>query len=99
VPPRTGAITIPSVPGLTMRERQILPYVVAGHTYAEIAGTLFVSVKTVSVHVSNMLRKTGLRNRAELSRYARRMGAGPGRDESGDHDRPEGGPPGVRQDQ
>jgi DNA-binding NarL/FixJ family response regulator len=45
---------------------------VAGHTYGEIARDLVVSEKTVSVHVSNMLRKTGAANRVELAQLARR---------------------------
>ncbi len=61
-----------SPPGLTTREREILSHVVAGRTYGEIARALFVSEKTVSSHVSNLLRKTGAANRVELSQLARR---------------------------
>jgi DNA-binding NarL/FixJ family response regulator len=56
---------------LTPREREILVHIVAGRTYAEIAHALVVSEKTVSVHVSNMLRKTGTGNRVELAQLAR----------------------------
>ena len=38
---------------LTGREREILGHLVEGRTYAEIARTLFISEKTVSVHASN----------------------------------------------
>jgi DNA-binding CsgD family transcriptional regulator len=57
-------------PGLTRREREILEHVVAGRTYAEIAKALVVSEKTVSSHISNMLRKTGTSNRHELAAQA-----------------------------
>ncbi|HLL63502.1 MAG TPA: LuxR C-terminal-related transcriptional regulator, partial [Propionibacteriaceae bacterium] len=43
-------------------------------TYAEIARELVVSEETVSVHVSNLLRKTGTANRVELAGRARRTG-------------------------
>ena len=60
------------LPGLTPREREILDHVVAGRTYGEIARSLVVSEKTVSSHISNMLRKTGAANRLDLSRLATR---------------------------
>jgi len=60
------------IPGLTPREREILAYLVGGSTYAEIAEALVVSEKTVSSHVSNLLRKTGTTSRVELSRLAMR---------------------------
>jgi DNA-binding CsgD family transcriptional regulator len=56
---------------LTTREREILEHVVAGRTYGEIAKALFVSEKTVSSHMSNLLRKTGAGNRVELATMAR----------------------------
>ena len=43
---------------LTGRETEVLAHLVANRTNAEIAETLFISEKTVSVHVSNLLRKT-----------------------------------------
>ncbi len=57
---------------LTPREHEILDHVVAGRTYGEIARALFVSEKTVSSHVSNLLRKTGTANRVDLARLGRR---------------------------
>ncbi|MFF5085370.1 LuxR C-terminal-related transcriptional regulator [Actinoplanes sp. NPDC000266] len=62
-----------AIPGLTAREREVLAHVVAGRTYAEIARALVLSEKTISVHVSNMLRKTGTAGRAELAELARRQ--------------------------
>ncbi|QHK19058.1 AAA family ATPase [Pseudarthrobacter psychrotolerans] len=63
------------LPGLTPRERDILEFVVAGRTYGEIARGLMISEKTVSSHISNLLRKTGAANRVDLARLA--SGAGP----------------------
>jgi len=59
---------------LTRREREVLGHLVAGRTYVEIARTLYISDKTVSVHVSNLLRKTGTRSRVEAAEFARRHG-------------------------
>ena len=47
--------------GLTEREREVLASLVAGRTNREIADAMFISVKTASVHVSNILRKLGRR--------------------------------------
>ena len=62
----------PALRALTPREREILELVVAGHTYGEIARALVISEKTVSSHISNLLRKTGTANRVDLSRLATR---------------------------
>jgi DNA-binding NarL/FixJ family response regulator len=59
-----------AIPGLTPREREILTRVVAGRTYGEIARELVISEKTVSSHISNLLRKTGTSNRLDLARLA-----------------------------
>jgi DNA-binding CsgD family transcriptional regulator/tetratricopeptide (TPR) repeat protein len=59
---------------LTRREREVLGHLVAGRTYAEIARELVISEKTVSVHVSNLLRKTGSANRVEAAQWAQRQG-------------------------
>jgi DNA-binding CsgD family transcriptional regulator len=61
---------------LTSREREVLSHLVAGRTNAEIARDLFISDKTVSVHVTNVLRKTGTANRIEAAALARRLGQG-----------------------
>ena len=73
VTPVDGSEDAAAFTGLTPREREILAHIVAGRTYAEIARALVVSEKTVSVHVSNMLRKTGTANRVELAQLARRL--------------------------
>src|SRR5262245_52628558 len=59
---------------LTTREHEVLTHLVAGRTYAEITEALFISDKTVSVHVSNLLRKTGTNSRREVSALALRTG-------------------------
>jgi DNA-binding NarL/FixJ family response regulator len=59
---------------LTKREQEVLSHLVAGRTYAEIASALFISEKTVSVHVSNLLHKTGTSSRREVSALALRVG-------------------------
>ncbi|MGB7818594.1 MAG: AAA family ATPase [Ornithinibacter sp.] len=67
-----GATTRDGTDPLTRREREVLAHVVAGRTYAEIAAALFLSEKTVSSHISNMLRKTAAANRVELAAWAQR---------------------------
>ena len=52
----------------------MLGHLVANRTYAEIATALFISEKTVSVHVSNLLRKTGCASRREVAALAGRVG-------------------------
>jgi DNA-binding CsgD family transcriptional regulator len=63
------------MPGLTPREREILTHLVVGRTYAEIAKALVISEKTVSVHVSNLLRKTGTASRVDLAQLVHRTTA------------------------
>jgi DNA-binding CsgD family transcriptional regulator len=72
-PGAAPADTAAAMPGLTPREREILAHVVAGRTYGEIARELVISEKTVSVHVSNLLHKTGTKSRVELAQMARRL--------------------------
>ncbi len=60
--------------GLTPRETEVLAHLVANRTNAEIAEALFISEKTVSVHVSNLLRKTETGSRREVAALARRVG-------------------------
>jgi DNA-binding CsgD family transcriptional regulator len=52
---------------LTEREQVIAQLIAGGASNPEIAQRLFLSRKTVERHVSNVLRKTGVRNRAELA--------------------------------
>jgi DNA-binding NarL/FixJ family response regulator len=55
---------------LTVREREVATMVALGHTNKEIAATLDVTVKTVETHKDNLMKKLGLRTRAELVRFA-----------------------------
>ena len=65
--------------GLTERELEVLGALAAGRTNREIADELFISVKTASVHVSNILRKLEVSGRQEAARVAHRLGVrGPG---------------------
>ncbi|WP_170285945.1 helix-turn-helix transcriptional regulator [Nocardioides rubriscoriae] len=59
---------------LTAREREILSHVADGRTNGEIAKLLFISAKTVSVHVSNILGKLDASGRTEAAAIARRRG-------------------------
>ena len=70
----TAAAVPAAFTGLTARETEVLAHLVANRTNAEIAATLFISEKTVSVHVSNLLRKTQTGSRREVAALARRVG-------------------------
>ncbi|MCQ8834960.1 response regulator [Streptomyces malaysiensis] len=59
---------------LTPREEEVVKLVAEGHSSKEIAEMLFISVKTVHRHRSNILHKLGLHDRLELARYAIRAG-------------------------
>lgn len=59
---------------LTPRETEVLGHVAQGRSNGEIARRLFLSVKTVSVHVSNILAKLGASSRGEAVALARRRG-------------------------
>jgi DNA-binding CsgD family transcriptional regulator len=59
---------------LTSREVEVLRLVAAGRTNREIADALYISPKTASVHVSNILRKVGAANRGEAAAVAHRHG-------------------------
>ena len=61
---------------LTEREREVLEALAAGRTNREIANGMFISVKTASVHVSNILRKLNVSGRQEAARVAHRLGIG-----------------------
>jgi two-component system nitrate/nitrite response regulator NarL len=64
---------------LTARERQVLGCLAEGMANKQIATALGISVRTVTVHVSNLLRKTGASSRTEAALWAFRSGAVPHR--------------------
>ena len=59
--------------GLTLREREVLRLLAAGRTNPEIAKDLFISPKTASVHVSNILAKLRVTSRVEAATLAERL--------------------------
>lgn len=62
--------------GLTEREKEVLGLLADGRSNSQIATTLFISPKTASVHVSNILMKLGVSGRVEAAAVAHRLGAG-----------------------
>ena len=59
---------------LTEREREVLGLIALGHTNAEMAKRLFLSLRTVETHRANIHRKLGTDSRAELVRHALELG-------------------------
>jgi len=59
---------------LTAREREVLALVSQGRSNRDIGRQLYISPKTVSVHVSNVLAKLGAGGRTEAVAVARRRG-------------------------
>jgi DNA-binding NarL/FixJ family response regulator len=55
---------------LTEREREVMRLIARGYAYKEVAKELFISIKTVETHMSNVLRKLQLSSRHELTRWA-----------------------------
>jgi two-component system response regulator NreC len=73
--PRLGARVAAAPPpgppdGLTEREVEVLRMIALGHTNAQIASALYLSVRTVESHRAHIQQKLRLSNRAELVRYA-----------------------------
>ena len=60
--------------GLSPRELQVLALVAEGATNRQVAEQLYISPKTASVHVSNILAKLGVASRGEAAALARRLG-------------------------
>jgi len=65
--------------GLTPRELEVLALVAEGRSNRQVADTLFISPKTASVHVSNILAKLGVASRVEAAAVAHRLGLLDGR--------------------
>jgi DNA-binding CsgD family transcriptional regulator len=60
--------------GLTARELEVLVLVAEGRSNRQVAEALFISAKTASVHVSNILAKLGVASRVEAAAVAHRYG-------------------------
>jgi DNA-binding NarL/FixJ family response regulator len=61
---------------LTPREREVAALLTGGLSNSELARRLYISPKTASVHVSNILTKLGMSSRAEIAAWAVREGLG-----------------------
>ena len=74
--PATARTSVASDLGITAREVEVLRQLAANRTDAQIAEDLFISKKTASVHVSNLLRKLGVNSRFEAGDVGRQAGLG-----------------------
>jgi DNA-binding CsgD family transcriptional regulator/tetratricopeptide (TPR) repeat protein len=72
IQPRVTAVS--GIPDLTPRESEVLGLVARGLSNGQIGARLFISTKTVSVHVSNILAKVGAASRTEAAAIARDSG-------------------------
>lgn len=64
------AIAKPEENELSVREIEVLQLICKGHSTKEISEMLFLSHKTIEVHRSNILRKSGQKNVAQLVMWA-----------------------------
>jgi DNA-binding NarL/FixJ family response regulator len=64
---------------LTARETEVLALLAQGDSNRQIARALFISDRTVAVHVSRILAKLGVRNRTEAATTGARLGLTPHR--------------------
>ncbi len=71
---RLNASQSPDFSALTRREKEILAKLADGRTSKEIAGDLFISVKTVENHRFQLMKKLDIHNVAELTKFAIRHG-------------------------
>ena len=71
--PRGSALGI-GVAALTRREREVVRLAIDGQSALAIAKRLFISDRTVAVHVSRILDKLGVRNRTEAATMGAHMG-------------------------
>jgi predicted ATPase/DNA-binding CsgD family transcriptional regulator len=68
--PQPPSAMAPGPEELSPRERELVTLVARGHTNAQIAAQLYISVRTVSSHLDRIRDKTGCRRRADLTRFA-----------------------------
>ena len=73
-PPTLDESVVARLDRLTDREQEVLVAVAAGSSNIEIAEELFVSAATVKSHVSSILTKLGLTNRAQAVAFAYESG-------------------------
>jgi len=59
---------------LTGREQEVLSYLAKGYTNREVSEKLFLSIKTIESHRSNIMKKLNLQTRHELVKYAIKNG-------------------------
>ncbi|MGL5888862.1 MAG: response regulator transcription factor [Bacteroidia bacterium] len=59
--------------GLSQREIEVLELIAKGHSNAEIAATLFLSVSTIKTHVSNVFVKLDVKSRTQAAEKAKRL--------------------------
>jgi DNA-binding NarL/FixJ family response regulator len=71
--PVSGQVAEPTRFGLTERETEVLRLVAEGRGNRDIAAELFISPKTASVHVSNILGKLGVATRTEAAAVTYRL--------------------------
>ncbi|MDX3283016.1 response regulator transcription factor, partial [Streptomyces scabiei] len=73
-PARAGPGAPRSQEALTERELDVVRLVALGHTNAEIAASMFVSLSTVKTHLGSIQLKLAARNRVEIAAWAWRTG-------------------------
>jgi DNA-binding NarL/FixJ family response regulator len=72
---RQPAVRVASRPGgLTGREVEVLRLVAEGRSNSQVGQALFISMKTASVHVSNIIAKLGVSSRGEAAAWAHAHG-------------------------
>jgi len=69
-----GQVRARATVDLSEREREVLRLIALGHTNAEIARMLYLSVRTVENHRASLMRKLGVKTRADLVRHATQSG-------------------------
>ena len=72
--PPTGRTPTQPVDPLTAREEQVLIAAATGHTNAEIAAELHISLSTVKTHLTSVMAKIAARNRVEIAIWAYETG-------------------------